>query len=318
MNETQTIRELNLTARPAGLYVRVVGDPTSDNVLITIHGGPGLSHRYMLGLEQLAGDQLAVVSYDQRGSGRSQTPAFPKDMEEKQHTQETIDFDLLTYAQDLEAVRSAVAGQKNVHLLGHSWGGLVAMHYATLYPEYISSLLLVDSVPPTWPGLQAGLARFGTRLQALQQEGILPLNLPTDPREQWQQVVRVYLSDPTFAIPLDCFEYNSMVGQQTMAVIQGFDLTEKLTKLDHRVLILWGEADPFGREWGEETKAALSSANVEFVVIPQCGHLGWFECPDPFFRPVRAFLDLNGKDKEILRGERQQGIQFRKEKNHNV
>ena len=108
------------------------------------------------------------------------------------------------------------------------------MHYATLYPEYISSLLLVDSVPPTWPALQAGLARFGTRLQALQQEGILPLKLPATRGSNGNRSSGLPL-DPTFAIPLDCFEYNSMVGQQTMAVIQGFDLTEKLTKLDHRV-----------------------------------------------------------------------------------
>jgi hypothetical protein len=39
MNETQTVREMNVTARHAELYVRAVGDPGSDNALITIHGG---------------------------------------------------------------------------------------------------------------------------------------------------------------------------------------------------------------------------------------------------------------------------------------
>jgi len=81
-----------------------------------------------------------------------------------------------------------------------------------------------------------------------------------------------------------------MVGQRTMAAIQGFDLTEQVARLDHRVLILWGEADPFGRAWAEEMKAALSSANVELVVILRCGHLGWMECPDVFFRPCEPFL----------------------------
>ena len=100
----------------------------------------------------------------------------------------------------------------------------------------------------------------------------------------------MYLADPTLALPTENFEYDPMVGQRTMAAIQGFDLTEQVARLDHRVLILWGEADPFGRAWAEEMKAALSSANVELVVILRCGHLGWMECPDVFFRPCEPFL----------------------------
>ncbi len=73
-------------------------------------------------------------------------------------------------------------------------------------------------------------------------------------------------------------------------------MTEQVARLDHRVLILWGEADPFGINWAEATKSALSSAEVEFVVISQCGHLGWLECPDAFFGPLRAFLGLSGED----------------------
>jgi len=45
--------------------------PESGNTLIAIHGGPGLSSHYMLNLERLAGPELAVVTYDQRGVGRS-------------------------------------------------------------------------------------------------------------------------------------------------------------------------------------------------------------------------------------------------------
>ena len=78
-----------------------------------------------------------------------------------------------------------------------------------------------------------------------------------------------------------------------MAVIQGFNLTEQVTQLNHRVLILWREADPFGSEWAEETKTTLSKPSIEFVVLPHCGHLGWMECPRAFFPLLRSFLGLS-------------------------
>ena len=56
------------------LYARVAGNLESGNVLIAIHGGPGNSSDYMVSLGQLAGDTLAVVIFDQRGTGRSTDP----------------------------------------------------------------------------------------------------------------------------------------------------------------------------------------------------------------------------------------------------
>jgi len=56
------------------------------------------------------------------------------------------------------------------------------------------------------------------------------------------------------------------------------------------VLFLWGADDPFGLETAQATRDAFSAAQVEFVVIEECGHL-WQECPDDFFSHVRAFLD---------------------------
>ena len=298
MKDILEVRERSVTTRSTQLYVRMVGNPEADTILIMIHGGPGLSHRYLLGLEQLAGPQLMVVSYDQRGSGRSSVSAAHENTEqarasgEPRSLAEAGDFDLLTYSQGLEAVRGAVAGQKRVDLLGHSWGGLVAMHYTTLYPQQVRSLLLIGSIPPSWSGFEAGLMRFQERVQALQRQGIIPLVLPADPWEQRKCMFPAYLADPTQSLSAEQFEYDHRVEQQTMAVVQGFDLTDQLAKLPHRVLILWGEDDSFGRAWGEETKAALSNASVEFVVISHSGHFGWMECPDAFSRSIRTFLGL--------------------------
>lgn len=142
------------------LYVRVAGNPESGNVLIAISGGPGLSSNYMLDLEQFAGPQFAVVTYDQRGTGNSTTPPL-----------EASHFSLDKYAEDLEAVRQKV-GVEQVHLLGHSFGGLVAMYYATLHPERVRSLLLISSAPPTWQGVAASFPRIEARIQQLEEAGM--------------------------------------------------------------------------------------------------------------------------------------------------
>lgn len=103
------IHEDFVDSQSANIYVRTAGNPEANEVLITLHGGPGLSHRYLRDLEQLATADLLVVSYDQRACGRSSKSTQPEN-----------DFAPSAFVQDLDAVRQAVAGQKRVHLLGHS------------------------------------------------------------------------------------------------------------------------------------------------------------------------------------------------------
>lgn len=272
------IQELEVPVSYGKLYVRVAGNQKSGNTMIALHGGPGQSHHYMLDLEQLAGQAFAVVTYDQRGVGGSSAP--PAD---------PTHYELAGYVEDLEAVRRAV-GADQVHLLGHSWGGVVAMHYAALYPEKVRSLILVGSGPPTWGGNVAAGARIGQRIGALQQEGILPDPLP--PGAEFM----AYFSDPSFPVKHPDensvrTEFNRTVNQLTWTATRGFDLTTGVGRLDHRVLVLFGEDDPSGMPLVEETLAALKSADVEFVLLAKCGHF-WHECPDQFYPRVRAFLGL--------------------------
>jgi pimeloyl-ACP methyl ester carboxylesterase len=286
MNEKLNIREFHLTDEPANTFVRTVGGPDTDTILINIHGGPALSHSYMLGLDQLASSELMVVNYDQRGTGRS----IPVALESQEKAQELDDFSLTAYAHDLEAVRRAVAGDKKVHILAHSWGGLVAMQYAILYPEQIRSLLLVTCVPPTSTGLNAGFERISKNIQALQQKGMIPAELSTNVAERLQQILPVYLADPT-TLPSLVFESTPGVGDLTWLAVEDFDLTEQVAKLDIPLQILFGEADPFGVEWAYETKAAFKNAKIDFVLAPDYGHFGWLESPEFFFRSAHNFLD---------------------------
>ncbi len=120
------------------LYIRVAGKLQANNILIASNGGPGLSSHYMLNLESLSGEDFAVATYDQRGIGRSSAPPM-----------DPSNYTFAKYVDDLESVRKTV-GVKKVHLLGHSWGGLVAMSYASVYPQQVRSIVLVNSGAPAW------------------------------------------------------------------------------------------------------------------------------------------------------------------------
>ena len=266
-----------LASTDVSLYINTAGDPNSGNVLIALSGGPGFSSHYVEGLERLAGPEFAVVTFDQRGTGRSASPP-----------EKVSSYKLLKYVSDLESVRETVAAE-SVHLLGHSWGGIVAMRYATIYPERVRSMVLVGSGPPTWEGIWEGYSRFQERVQELQQTGIIPQNL-----QQEGATLPAYFSDPSFFFSPDDGrepEFSYTVNQLTLSAIEGYDLRKDLVKLNHQVLIIWGEDDPFGLPMAEATYNALSNADVELVILESCGHF-WQECPDEFLSHIRRFLDL--------------------------
>lgn len=278
-----TFRELEAHSGDATLFVRSVGGRDGGPALVLLHGGPGISHEYMLPLETLASDQLRVVSYDQRGVGRS-TGAVSSDP-------------MKDYVEDLEAVRQAI-GAERVHLLGHSAGGLPAMGYAATYPERVSSIIFVDSVPPTASRLNLTFRNFGARIAQLQEEGLIPGRLPEDDTEQLNAVKPAYFADtrhPQALVPgLNGARYYSMTGGAVMQGLGNYDLRPLLANITMPTLSFISKV-PFGPEFAGELADELPPGNSRRILMEQCGHLSWLECPDWFFDQVRAF------HKEVMR-----------------
>jgi pimeloyl-ACP methyl ester carboxylesterase len=267
------IQELKVEADDVALHVRIAGDPAAEDVLIAVNMGPGFSSHYMASLEQLAGGDFAVVTYDQRGTGRSSEP--------------DDGYGLLSYVADLEAVREAVGAEK-IHLFGHCWGRSVAMRYATIHPQRVRSMVLWGSASPSWQAVRAAQGNRALRMAALQKQGIIPEN-----PSAFKEILPVFLSDPGFDLLAEMknSQHNPNVEQETMAAVGEYDITAEVGRLDHPVLILWGKDDPFGLPTAEATRNALSAAQVDFALLESCGHF-WQECPDGFFHHVRAFLRL--------------------------
>jgi pimeloyl-ACP methyl ester carboxylesterase len=281
----EAYHELMAYALDVQLYIRVAGNLQANNILIACNGGPGLSSHYMLNLENLSGEDFAVVTYDQRGVSRSSAPPV-----------DPSNYTFAKYVDDLESVRKTV-GVEKVHLLGHSWGGLVAMSYASVYPQQVRSIVLVNGGAPAWKDVAPSYLRFEERVRSLQARGIISQDL-TPKEGQDDPRLRAYFSDPNFYFSPDDKggppEFSQVVNQLTWTAVQGYDLTNEIAKLHHPILVLCGKDDPFGVPLSEAIVAALTSAKAEYVVLDKCGHF-WHECPDTFFSRVRTFLGLPGE-----------------------
>ena len=118
--------------------------------LVVLHGGPDFDHEYLLPeFDDLIEDRR-VVLYDQRGRGRS----F--------HGEGPDDVTLAGEMADLDAVR-AWTGAPAVALLGHSFGGLLALEYAIRFPGRVSHLVLLNTAPASQSGARALRAELAAR-----------------------------------------------------------------------------------------------------------------------------------------------------------
>ena len=117
--------------RDVSLYVKILG---RGNPLLLMHGGLGLDHTTLSSLEPLA-DRFTLVFYDHRGNGRSSGAI------------ESMTWENLTA--DADALRQTL-GFDRWAVLGHSFGGHIALEYALRYPERLSQLLLLDTGGDSW------------------------------------------------------------------------------------------------------------------------------------------------------------------------
>ena len=135
------VKQIKITT-PKGdfkVWTKRVGNNPSIKVLL-LHGGPGMTHEYFEVFDSyFPGAGIEYYYYDQLGSHFSDQP------------QDTSLIDLPRYVEEVEQVRQALKlDQNNFYLLGHSWGGILAMEYALKYQQHLKGLIIsnmVDSIP---------------------------------------------------------------------------------------------------------------------------------------------------------------------------
>ena len=252
--------------------------------LVVLNGGPGFDHNYLLVSD--AWDKLAahrpVVLYDQRGTGRSG---------ELKPGQSCTLADQIA---DLEALRARL-GAERLDLLGHSWGGFLAMAYAVRYPQHVAHIVLCDSSAPKWSDT----------------DDIVKYLFPeaTERRDQYDVLVAIgdaaagvaavkeYLGmlfvsshkRDEFLAASSQLHFNRAVNEAINSDVSRIDLGPMLTRLKMPVLVLTGRFDAnVAPSTAWKIHKAIPGSRYE--VFEQSGHLPFFEEPEAFVRSVDRFL----------------------------
>jgi proline iminopeptidase len=269
---TRRVRGVELFERRIG-----AGKPT-----IVLHGGPGAHHDYLLpGFDALAEGRL-LIYYDQRGGGRS-----PVAREVPVGWQEQVE--------DLEALRGAW-GLDQMSLAGYSWGGLLALLYATRYPARVSSLALVSHAP-IWREARAEFeARFAERNLApalqekrkqLRESGLREQDPEAYRQRVFELSVVAYFCDPAKVGEMTPFRVTGRTIEEVWTSLGDYDLRPSLSGLTLPALVVHGDCDAIPPETAEATARLLGAP---FRLIPHCGHVPYVEAPEAFASLLNEFL----------------------------
>lgn len=252
--------------------------------LLLVNGGLLYDHALLWpALSPLAAARQ-VVLYDQRGRGESQAPADP------------LAARLEDDAADISALRRAL-GVRQWDVLGHSWGGGIAMLGVLGDLAGTRRLVTVDAVGPTcdWmPLLHAeSLERLDGENRAIVERLAGDALHEPDAAVLGAHASALYpawFADPAFASYFTPPAAASITGAAVLARLrrEGYDWRDRLRALSTPTLVLHGERDALPVAVAQELSALLPRASL--TLLPHAGHMPFWEAPERFFQHVLAFL----------------------------
>jgi pimeloyl-ACP methyl ester carboxylesterase len=274
---------MKLSIRGISLNVKIIG---CGYPLVLMYGGPGADLHTMLPLKPLA-KHFTMIFYDHRCNGHSTGEDIT-----------TMTMDNLTA--DADALRQSL-GFDRWAVLGHSFGGYVALEYVLRYPGNLSHLLLIDS------GGDYRWARENTA-KVLEKRGFSPdivelaqrhLGGQIEPREMLPALMKLGKAY-TPHLSLRQVPHAIIAGVQTKLqpdamifgetqVLKNWNIMDRLSEISVPTLIIAGREDfIYPPESQEELVAAIPNARLVF--IERAGHSPHLEQPAEVQRLIRDFL----------------------------
>ena len=266
--------------------------------LLMLHGGPGAGHDYLEPLDHLATNR-PVVFYDQLGCGQSDQP-----------DDRTL-WRIERFVAEVDTVRQAL-GLEQIHLLGQSWGGWLAIEYMLTAPKGVVSLILSST--------SAGIPQFVAEANRLKSE-LPPAVTATMQRyeaagdyrhpeyvEASQEFYRRHVCrlvewpEPllrTMANVADNPVYETMNGPNEFTVIgnlKDWDRTDRLSEITVPTLITVGRYDELTPACAETLHQGIS--NAQMVVFEESSHLAHFEEPEKYLQTVADFMAKVEREKD--------------------
>lgn len=254
--------------------------------VLLLHGGPGMGAEYLITLLEELDGTVDIVLPQQRGLEPS-TVEGPRDIE--------------THVADALAVLDHL-GWDRAWLMGHSWGGHLAMHLAVAHPERVHGLVLFDTLGALADGGRSALsvnlvARLRPKerarldkLVALGESGddpTLPAQILTVLYPSYSYTYNYVLPPHPLRLELPLEDMPDTLASVEAHWVAG-TLERGLPRLDMPALLIHGVADPLPSSASVETAALIPGARLELV--ERSGHFPWLERHGDIRPIVGAFL----------------------------
>lgn len=274
-----------VTLNGSEVYYKSVG---SGDPMIVIHGGPVLDHSYFLPQFEALAESRRLIFYDQRACGQSSIEV------------DSATMSIAGFTDDIEQLRQSLKLEK-VDVLGHSWGGLLAMHYAMKYPQHTKSLILSNSMPASTEGWQEEETQLAARIT--KEDSLARMQIMTSEEMKQRKASAIKklmmlsfktqfydtsrLHDLNLYIPED-FMARSAKFSYLGKDLNSFNLYDGLSKLKIPTLIIYGEHEPAASLSGKELEKTITGSKL--VIIEESGHFPFVEQPEAYFKVVEEFL----------------------------
>ncbi|MBX6320928.1 MAG: proline iminopeptidase-family hydrolase [Rhodospirillaceae bacterium] len=292
----QTIREGQADFRGFKTWYRVTGDLAARKLpLVVLHGGPGAAHNYLDALQAIAAQGRAVIHYDQLGCGRS---THLPDKGPEFWTPGLFVDELYNLIRHL-----GIGGA--YHVLGQSWGGMLAAEFAVTRPSGLRALVIANS-PASMRTWVAEADRLRAALPAEVQATLLrheKAGTTSDP--EYVAATRVFYDQHLCRVPwptglTESFEqiekdptvYHTMNGPNEFFVVgtlKDWTIEDRLDRIDAPTLVISGRHDEATeacvRPYAERIKGA------RWEIFEDSSHLPHVEETERYMQVVGAFLD---------------------------
>ena len=292
MNASLPTKEGYIPFRGYKTWYRVVGDREKAGAfpLLCLHGGPGGMWDYLEPIEAMARTGRRVIFYDQLGCGNSDDPHNP--------SLYTVEL----FVEEVDAVRQAL-GLERVHILGQSWGGMLAMEYALKHPTRIVSLILADT-SASLPQWAAEMGRLAADLPLETQQALRKnLEQGTTDSLEYKLAYRVYTHRHICRLDPwpDCVTrggekpggevYHTMWGPSEVHVtgtLKDWDITNRLGGIHLPTLVLGGRYDEATPVLTEALHRDIRGS--EWVIFENSAHFPHLEETESFLQVLERFL----------------------------
>ncbi|MEO6758835.1 MAG: proline iminopeptidase-family hydrolase [Saprospiraceae bacterium] len=265
--------------------------------VLLLHGGPGCTHEYFESFESfLPPEGIEFIYYDQLGSAYSDQPS------------DTSLWNLPRFVEEVEQVRVALGLDKsNFYLLGHSWGGILAMQYALKYQDNLKGLIISDmmaSCPKYGEYAENVLSKqmdsavlseirtmeakrdfSNPRYMELLLPNFYEKHILVRPAAEWPDAV-----NRTFA-KLNQQIYVSMQGPSEFGVsgkLEKWDVSAELPKIKVPTLVIGATHDSMDPEYMRWMSTQFPKGR--FLLCPEGGHMCMWDDQAHFFPGLLGFL----------------------------